>query len=73
MNTWEIGKQIEKIMDEGAKAAEREIEQAARLERGKSAIAEELLDVNSITYHHSFEEQKAAWDKLINWKGVIIR
>lgn len=73
MTTWEIGKQIEKVMEEGAKAAEKEIEQAARLMMGKSAIAEELLDVNSITYHHSFEEQKAAWGKLINWKGVIIR
>lgn len=73
MTTWEIGKQIEKVMEEGAKAADKEIEQLARLEMGKTAIAESILDASSISCHRSFEEQKAAWAKLINWKGVIIR
>lgn len=58
MTTWEIGKQIEKVMEEGAKAADAELLQLIAIEH----------DVCN-----SFEEQKAAWAKLINWKGVIIR
>lgn len=58
MNTWEIGKQIEKIMESCDKAADAELEQ---LFAGRNDVSAR------------YEAQKEAWDKLINWKGVIIR
>lgn len=57
MTTWEIGQQIEKIMEEGAKAADAEL----------------MRDWSGLPLPSSIEVQKEIWARLINWKGVQIR